>query len=251
MMLHKPEVVVRDQAVETPVHIVALDRGRSVITLLVVLHHSVINYTHFGHSDRMRWLGFDLVVLFNDSFFMACMFFVSGPFVWGRLTRRGDGDLPAEARLAIGCAISGLDLCPDAGCPLSDLSALSFAGNNGLQFLSFLVAHAGDRSLAVRVGVVLVGVAECSTGSPRCCGPWRTERSERARATHLCPARPADDSFRAVPGLLDPHLSADAPDLRCFILAGAGPLSASDSDQPHPCYMPDVSVPASGPESLA
>jgi hypothetical protein len=44
MMLHKPEVGVRDQAVETPVHIVGLDRGRSVITLLVVLHHSVINY---------------------------------------------------------------------------------------------------------------------------------------------------------------------------------------------------------------
>jgi Acyltransferase family len=89
MMLHKPEVGVRDQAVETPVRIVALDRGRYVITLLVVLHRSVINYTHFGHSDRMRWLGFDLIVLFNDSFFMACMCFVSGLFVWGSLTRRG------------------------------------------------------------------------------------------------------------------------------------------------------------------
>jgi hypothetical protein len=54
MILHKPEVDVRDQAVETPVHIVALDRARSIIPLLVVLHHSVINYTHFGHSDRMR-----------------------------------------------------------------------------------------------------------------------------------------------------------------------------------------------------
>ena len=70
-------------------HIVALDRARTLITLLVVLHHSVINYTHFGHSDRMRWLGFDLVVLFNDSFFMAFMFFISGLFVWGSLTRRG------------------------------------------------------------------------------------------------------------------------------------------------------------------
>src|SRR5713226_6069743 len=65
MMLHKPNVDVRDQAVATPVRIVALDRARTVITLLVVLHHSVINYTHFGHGDRMRWLGFDLVVLFN------------------------------------------------------------------------------------------------------------------------------------------------------------------------------------------
>ena len=51
--------------------IVAFDRARTFITLLVVIHHSVVNYTHFGTGDRMRWLGFDLVVLFNDSFFMA------------------------------------------------------------------------------------------------------------------------------------------------------------------------------------
>ena len=37
----------------------------------------------------MRWLGFDLVVLFNDSFFMACMFLISGLFVHASLTRRG------------------------------------------------------------------------------------------------------------------------------------------------------------------
>ena len=85
-MLQKPDV--RDHAVTMPLRIVALDRARSVITLLVVLHHSVINYTHFGHGDRMRWLGFDLVVLFNDSFFMACMFFISGLFVRGSLARR-------------------------------------------------------------------------------------------------------------------------------------------------------------------
>ncbi len=61
--------------------IVPLDRARTFITLLVVLHHSVVNYTYFGNGDRMRWLGFDLIVLFNDSFFMACMFFISGLFV--------------------------------------------------------------------------------------------------------------------------------------------------------------------------
>ena len=32
----------------------------------------------------MRWLGFDQVVLFNDSYFMAFMFFVSGLFVRAR-----------------------------------------------------------------------------------------------------------------------------------------------------------------------
>ncbi|HEY2248685.1 MAG TPA: acyltransferase [Bradyrhizobium sp.] len=70
--------------------IVALDRARTFITLLVVLYHAVINYTHFGiGGDRMRWLGFDLVVLFCDSFFMACMFFISGLFVHDSLARRG------------------------------------------------------------------------------------------------------------------------------------------------------------------
>jgi hypothetical protein len=55
----------------------------------VVIHHSVVNYTHFGNGDRIRWLGFDLVVLFNDSFFMAFMFLISGLFVHDSLTRRG------------------------------------------------------------------------------------------------------------------------------------------------------------------
>jgi surface polysaccharide O-acyltransferase-like enzyme len=90
MMLQKPDA--GDQAVTTPVRIVALDRARTLITLLVVLHHAVINYTWFGHGDRMRWLGFDLVVLFNDSFFMACMFFISGLFVRDSLARRGPAD---------------------------------------------------------------------------------------------------------------------------------------------------------------
>src|SRR5947209_17319591 len=69
--------------------IIALDRARTFIILLVLLHHSVVNYTWFGHGDSMRWLGFDLVVLFNDSFFMAFMFFVSGLFVRDSLIRKG------------------------------------------------------------------------------------------------------------------------------------------------------------------
>ena len=77
-----------DQAVTAPPRIVALDRARTFITLLVVLHHSVVNYTYFGNGDKARWLGFDLVVLFNDSFFMACMFLISGLFVRDSLARR-------------------------------------------------------------------------------------------------------------------------------------------------------------------
>jgi peptidoglycan/LPS O-acetylase OafA/YrhL len=69
--------------------IAAFDRARTFVTLLVVLHHSVLNFTYFGHGDSQRWLGFDLVVLFNDSFFMALMFFISGLFVWDGLTDKG------------------------------------------------------------------------------------------------------------------------------------------------------------------
>jgi fucose 4-O-acetylase-like acetyltransferase len=82
------EIVEKDQTTATG-RLVALDRARTFITLLVVVHHSVVNYTYFGNGDRMRWLGFDLVVLFNDSFFMAFMFLVSGLFVHDSLARRG------------------------------------------------------------------------------------------------------------------------------------------------------------------
>jgi surface polysaccharide O-acyltransferase-like enzyme len=96
--------------------IIPLDRARTFITLLVVLHHSVVNYTYFGNGDRMRWLGFDLVVLFNDSFFMACMFFISGLFVHHRLSRRGPGNfLTSRAwRLGVPFAISIFVVTPIA-----------------------------------------------------------------------------------------------------------------------------------------
>src|SRR4051794_8129693 len=67
----------------------ALDRARTFITMLVLIHHSVIAYTYFGHTDKQAFIGFDGVVLFNDSFFMAAMFFLSGLFVWPSLRRKG------------------------------------------------------------------------------------------------------------------------------------------------------------------
>ena len=83
--------------------VVALDRARTFITLLVVLYHGVINYTHFGiGGDRMRWLGFDLVVLFCDSFFMACMFFISGLFVHDSISRRGAANYVAHRAFRLG-----------------------------------------------------------------------------------------------------------------------------------------------------
>jgi surface polysaccharide O-acyltransferase-like enzyme len=116
-MLRIPDV--SDQAAVTSGRIVALDHARTFITLLVLLHHSVVNYTYFGAGDKMRWLGFDLVVLFNDSFFMACMFLISGLFVHDSLTRKGPAILLRDRawRLGIPFLLSIFVLMPLAYYP--------------------------------------------------------------------------------------------------------------------------------------
>src|SRR5882724_9107708 len=116
-MLRKPDE--SDQAIMAPARIVPLDRARTFIILLVLLHHSVINYTWFGHGDPMRWLGFDLVVLFNDSCFMAFMFFVSGLFVRDSLIRKGSAIFLRDRawRLGVPFLISVFVLMPIAYYP--------------------------------------------------------------------------------------------------------------------------------------
>ena len=108
-----------EQVTASPTRIVALDRARTFITLLVLLHHSVVNYTYFGSGDKARWLGFDLIVLFNDSFFMACMFLISGLFVHQSLTRRGLSDYVANRawRLGVPYLLSIFVLMPFAYYP--------------------------------------------------------------------------------------------------------------------------------------
>src|SRR5436309_15498498 len=66
----------------------SLDRARTFLTLVVLLHHAVIPYTYFGHTDPQSWIGFDAVVLATDSFFMAMFFFLSGLFVWPSLAHK-------------------------------------------------------------------------------------------------------------------------------------------------------------------
>ena len=102
-----------------PARIVPLDRARTFTILLVLLHHSVINYTWFGHGDPMRWLGFDLVVLFNDSFFMALMFFISGLFVRESLMRKGSAIFLRDRawRLGVPYLVSVFVLMPIAYYP--------------------------------------------------------------------------------------------------------------------------------------
>jgi peptidoglycan/LPS O-acetylase OafA/YrhL len=94
----------------------ALDRARTFITMLVLIHHSVIAYTYFGHTDRQSFLGFDGVVLFNDSFFMSAMFFLSGLFVWPSLQRKGTGWFLRDRcwRLGLPFVVCALVLMPIA-----------------------------------------------------------------------------------------------------------------------------------------
>ena len=92
----------------------AFDRARSFIILLVLIHHSVIPYTYYGHTDRESFLPFDAVVTFNDSFFMAAMFLLSGLFTWSSLQRKGVSDFLRGRWLRLGLpfAVGAVILMP-------------------------------------------------------------------------------------------------------------------------------------------
>ncbi|TAI62130.1 acyltransferase [Bradyrhizobium sp. Leo170] len=99
----------------------ALDRARTFLTLVVLLHHSVIPYTHFGHTDPKSWIGFDMVVLATDSFFMAMFFFLSGLFVWPGLARKGPLQylLDRLVRLGLPFVVCAFTLIPLAYYPIA------------------------------------------------------------------------------------------------------------------------------------
>src|SRR5260370_1673 len=72
----------------------SFDYLRAFIVLLVLLHHSVLAYAVLWPAqprtfrilpapivDPQRWAGFDVLAAFNDTFFMALMFLLSGLFV--------------------------------------------------------------------------------------------------------------------------------------------------------------------------
>jgi hypothetical protein len=80
----------------------AIDRTRTFLTLVVLIHHAVIPYTYFGHTDPRFWIGFDAVVLATDSFFMAMFFFLSGLFVWPSLRHKSPGSFFRDRLLRLG-----------------------------------------------------------------------------------------------------------------------------------------------------
>jgi hypothetical protein len=82
----------------------AIDRTRTFLTIIVLIHHAAIPYTYFGHTDPKFWLGFDCIVLATDSFFMAMFFFLSGLFGWSSLSRKSPGSFFVDRLLRLGLA---------------------------------------------------------------------------------------------------------------------------------------------------
>jgi fucose 4-O-acetylase-like acetyltransferase len=92
---------------QQPARNLSLDAMRVFLVFLVVAHHSVMAYLPeappvaqsliatprwwqaFPIVDTVKWSGFSLFVAFNDTFFMAALFQLSGLFVWNSLHRKG------------------------------------------------------------------------------------------------------------------------------------------------------------------
>ena len=95
---------------------------RAFITVMVLGHHAIIAYNPFlpvqkpaasllaepgwwqafPVLDSQRWVGFGLLNAFNDMFFMALMFFLSGLFVSSSLQRKVSGAFLRSRALRLG-----------------------------------------------------------------------------------------------------------------------------------------------------
>ena len=93
---------------------------RAFVTVLVVAHHAGLAYvsfkfphmpsftaqplywTWFPVTDHITWGGFDVFVGWNDIFFMALMFFISGLFVWPSLRHHGAAEFLKRRLLRLG-----------------------------------------------------------------------------------------------------------------------------------------------------
>ena len=132
----------------------ALDRSRTFLTLVVLLHHAVIPYTYFGHTDPKSWIGFDCVVLATDSFFMAMFFFLSGLFVWTGIARKGIQKYFLDRLLRLGLAFRDLRSHDHSARLLRDLAAPA----SRREFFRLLVEDSHRWTVAERADLVSLGV---------------------------------------------------------------------------------------------
>jgi len=96
--------------------IAAFDYLRVFVIFLVVVHHAVFAYCTGGEAahggsytngsapvvDTVEWPGFNLIVQWNDGFFMPLMFLLAGLFVRSSLERKGLGRYLADRGLRLG-----------------------------------------------------------------------------------------------------------------------------------------------------
>jgi hypothetical protein len=96
-----------------------VDRLRASLTVLVVLHHVLVGYHPYAPAVANDWAtsqawgafpvvdaakmpGADLIVAFNDTFFMALMFLLAGLYAWPALAARGAAGFLRERALRLG-----------------------------------------------------------------------------------------------------------------------------------------------------
>jgi len=122
-ILAVPELTTRPQAVANatkPTYNISIGYLRAFITFLVVAHHAMLAYHSFAPAppasltaEPRLWQAFPVVdaqrsglftalVSFNDIFFMALMFFLSGMFVWDSLRRKGAAKFLRDRTLRLG-----------------------------------------------------------------------------------------------------------------------------------------------------
>jgi peptidoglycan/LPS O-acetylase OafA/YrhL len=179
---------------------------RAFVTLLVLAHHAVLAYVSiapppqafdrepflwgaFPVVDPHRWAGWTLLVSFNDIFFMALMFFISGLFVTDSLGRKGAGGFLRDRLMRLGIPfvfaaavvaplayypaylLSGAK--PDPGAYLQTLLSMPHWNSGPAWFLGVLMALAvvvaAIQQLAPRA---LGGLGRLAAGSDRRPGPF-------------------------------------------------------------------------------
>ncbi|MCL4852948.1 MAG: acyltransferase [Bryobacteraceae bacterium] len=129
----------------------AIDYLRSGVTAAVVAHHAALAYNTFSRYDPdrytrstapvvdpLRFAPLDYFVAWNDIFFMALMFFISGLFVAPAIARKGPGRFLVDRtkRLGIPFAAAVTLLMPLAYYPSWRLSNEAVQGGFLLRFFT-------------------------------------------------------------------------------------------------------------------
>ena len=158
----------------------AIDNLRSAVTVAVVAHHAALAYTTFSRYDpahytksthpvvdAARFPPLDVLVGWNDLFFMALMFLISGLFVGPSIGRKGPGRFLADRakRLGIPFLFAAAVLGPLASYPSWLLS--DAAGQGG--FLArFFTVDEGSAGPAWFIWVLLAFSAVAALA----CAAW-------------------------------------------------------------------------------